>query len=76
MSEKNCGNCHYFRNVEDAEDEDGKKLEHKIGTCNRKAPTIVDENNFAIFPVTTDDEWCGEYGPITISPIRGGRPPE
>lgn len=47
-------------------------LEHGHGLCRRYAPRIVegqartgheDDSDWAVWPVTGEDDWCGEHEP-------------
>jgi len=37
-----------------------KDYEHE-GYCRRRSPIKVDDRNYAIFPITQDVDWCGDW---------------
>jgi len=41
----------------------GEMTEHNdaLMYCRRKAPTQTTHSNRAVFPVTGENEWCGDY---------------
>ena len=65
LDEQQCGNCRYWRRHWNLKED---------GFCRRHAPTAVqvsdkgygsfrDEAHMTVWPESSIDEWCGEWGP-------------
>lgn len=50
-----CFNCEYWDRTE-PENEDEKE-----NACRRRAPTHVDAQGRAVWPITRFDDWCGDF---------------
>lgn len=50
MSEESCGNCRFW--LGDC---------GPAGKCRRNPPVVLNENGKCPFPVSWNDQWCGEW---------------
>lgn len=61
--EAHCENCLYWKqDDEDLIPTTGIAGEDPLGWCQRNPPS-ADENHFAIWPITSSFDFCGEYTP-------------
>lgn len=59
MSEIKCETCRFWDNSVQARSAAEPDL---TGACRKRAPSAVDDRTgMAMFPITTDEDWCAEH---------------
>ena len=62
-AEPECSSCKFW-------DRNTNRVSEEVGICRRYPPSIPplqrsdDCEDFAVWPLTVDSEWCGEHKPI------------
>ena len=51
-----CNQCSFFINSKES-----TNSHPKAGECRAKAPVIINNEQFGIWPLVTSEGWCGEF---------------